>query len=179
MQQPNSSQIFLAFLLIGSTAFGGGGTAHVQHHMVERLGWLSLDDYLECYTLVQTLPGPTFSNLCTHAGARLGGWRGGLAAVAGVNLPGLLMILAIAALYSSFSAQPVWLVGFLQGVAVSAVAISCVALLRVAPGAFRSRPSVGLALAAFIANAVLHINILWVMGVLVPIGMWLESRETQ
>jgi hypothetical protein len=79
--------------------------------------------------------------------------------------------------------KPAWtlddLVGFLQGVAVSAVAISCVALLRVAPGAFRSRPSVGLALAAFIANAVLHINILWVMGVLVPIGMWLESRETQ
>jgi chromate transporter len=109
----------------------------------------------------------------------LGGWRGGLAAVAGVNLPGLLMIVVIAALYSSFSAQPIWLEGFLQGVAVSAVAISCVALLRVAPGAFRSRPSVGLALAAFIANAVLNINILWVMAVLVPIGMMLESRETQ
>jgi chromate transport protein ChrA len=55
MQQRNSSQIFLAFLLIGSTALGGGGSAHVQHHMVERLGWLSLEDYLECYTLDELL----------------------------------------------------------------------------------------------------------------------------
>lgn len=178
MQSPTPSQIFRAFLLIGSTAFGGAGSAHVQHHMVERLRWMTIDEYLECYTLVQTLPGPTFSNLCTHSGARLAGWRGGLAAVAGVNLPGLLAIVAIAALYSSFSAQPVWLVGFLKGVAVAAVGISLMALLRVAPGAFRSRPSVGLALAAFVANAVLHINILWVMAVLLPIGMLLEWRTS-
>jgi chromate transporter len=177
MQPRTASEIFKVFLLIGGTAFGGGGSAHVQHHLVERLKWLSLDDYLECYTLVQTLPGPTFSNLCTHSGARLGGWRGGLAAMAGVNLPGLTMILLIAALYSSFSAQPVWLEGFLKGVAVAAVAISFVALVRVAPGAFRTRPSVGLALAAFVANAVLHVNILWVMVVLVPIGMMLEWRH--
>lgn len=169
--------IFKAFLLIGATAFGGGGSAHVQFHLVERLKWLSLEEYLECYSMVQTLPGPTFSNLCTHSGARLAGWRGGLLAMLGVNSPGFLAILLLALLYSSFGGQPGWLTGFLQGVAITAVAISLVALARVAPSAFRSRPSVLLAIAAFIANAVLHINILWVMLALVPIGMFLEYQE--
>ncbi len=172
-----SKEIFKAFLLIGVTAFGGGGSAHVQYHLVERLRWLTLEEYLECYSMVQTLPGPTFSNLCTHSGARLGGWRGGLLAMLGVNLPGFLVILLLALLYSSFGGQANLLTGFLQGVAITAVAISLVALARVAPSAFQTRPSVLLAMAAFLANAVLHINILWVMLILVPIGMFFEYQR--
>ncbi len=170
-------EIFKAFLLIGATSFGGGGSAHVQYHLVERLKWLSLEEYLECYSMVQTLPGPTFSNLCTHSAARLKGWRGGIAAVLGVNLPGFLMILTLAALYSSLTIQPSWLVGFLKGVAIAAVAISIIALARVAPAAMRAKFSWLLAAAAFIANAILHINILLVLIVLVPIGMTLEWRN--
>jgi chromate transporter len=177
--QPKYGQIeiFKAFVLIGATNFGGGGSAHVQHHMVERLKWLSMDEYLECYSMVQTLPGPVFSNLCTHVGARLAGWRGGIIATIGVNFAGIIAILIIAALYSSVNQQPSWLEGFLKGVAVSAVAISLAATIKVAPSAFRTRPSLFLAVAAFIANAVLRINILYVLLILVPIGMWLEWQE--
>ncbi len=175
--QQSSLELFKAFWVIGSTNFGGGGSAIVQYHMVERLKWLSLDEYLECYSMVQTLPGPVFSNLCTHIGARLGGWRGGSIATIGVNLTGMIAILIIAFVYSSLTNPPSWLEGFLKGVAVAAVAISLVAIVRIAPAAFRSRPSVFLAIAAFSANALLHINILWVMLVLVPIGMILEWQE--
>lgn len=170
-------KIFQAYVLIGTTAFGGGGAAHVQHHMVERLNWLTLDDYLECYAMVQSLPGPTFSNLCTYVGARLAGWRGGLAATVAVNLPGFVAIVVMAVLYSSLTSQPSWLVGFLKGVAIAAVAITAVALARVAPSVGRTRPSVFLAGAAFTANALLHINIFWVLLVLVPLGMILEMRH--
>ncbi len=172
-----SFELFKAFALIGATNFGGGGSAHVQHHMVERLKWLSMDEYLECYSMVQTLPGPVFSNLCTHVGARLAGWRGGILATIGVNFAGIIAILSLAVVYSSVGSKPIWLEGFLKGVAVAAVAISLAATTRVAPSAFRTRPSVFLALAAFIANALLHINILYVLLVLVPLGMWLEWQE--
>ena len=172
-----SFEIFKAFALIGATNFGGGGSAHVQHHMVERLKWLSMDEYLECYSMVQTLPGPVFSNLCTHVGARLAGWRGGLLATIGVNFAGIIAILGIAVAYSSLDGKPIWLEGFLKGVAVAAVVISLAATIRVAPSAFRTRPSVFLALAAFIANALLHINILYVLLILIPIGMFLEWQE--
>jgi chromate transporter len=172
-----SFEIFKAFALIGATNFGGGGSAHVQHHMVERLKWLSMDEYLESYSMVQTLPGPVFSNLCTHIGARLAGWRGGLLATIGVNFAGIIAILIIAGLYSSIQTKPIWLEGFLKGVAVAAVAISLVATARVLPSAFRTRPSVFLAITAFIANAVLHINILYVLLILIPIGMLLEWQE--
>jgi chromate transporter len=172
-----SFEIFKVFALIGASNFGGGGSAHVQHHIVDRLKWLSIDEYLECYSMVQTLPGPVFSNLCTHIGARLAGWRGGLLATLGVNFAGVIAILGIAIAYSSISSKPIWLEGFLKGVAVAAVAISLAATARVFPSAFRTRPSVFLALAAFIANALLHINILYVLLTLVPIGMFLEWQE--
>ena len=177
MTKPSQIELFKAFWLIGSTNFGGGGSAIVQYQIVERLKWLTLDEYLECYSLVQTLPGPIFSNLCTHIGTRLGSWRGGILATIGVNLSGIMAIILIAVLYSSQTEQPIWLTGFLKGVAVAAVAISFLAVVRIAPSAFRTRPSVLLAAAAFIANALLHINILWVLLALVPLGMWLEWQE--
>ncbi len=177
MTKPSPIELFKAFWLIGSTNFGGGGSAIVQYHMVERLKWLTLDDYLECYSMVQTLPGPVFSNLCTHIGTRLGSWQGGILATVGVNFSGIVAIIAIAVLYSSQTEQPTWLNGFLKGVAVSAVAISFLAVIRIAPSAFRTRPSVVLAVAAFVANALLHINIVWVLLVLVPLGMLLEWKE--
>ncbi len=177
MTKPSQIELFKAFWLIGSTNFGGGGSAIVQYHLVERLKWLTLEEYLECFSMVQTLPGPIFSNLCTHIGTRLGSWRGGILATIGVNLSGILAMMLIAVLYSSQTEQPNWLNGFLKGVAVSAVAISFLAVVRIAPSAFRTRPSVFLAVAAFLANAVLHINILWVLLVLIPIGMLLEWQE--
>ncbi len=171
---PSSLEVFKAFLYIGATAFGGGGSAHIQNAVVTRRGWLSEDDFLEAYTLSQTLPGPVFSNLATQVGSRLAGWHGGIAAMMGVSLPGASLILLLAALYSRIPTNSKLLEGVLVGVGAGAVGISLSMLTRIVPSALRPRGGLLLAVVAFLANAVLHVNILWVLLVLLPLGMWLN-----
>ncbi|NJK44463.1 MAG: chromate transporter [Pleurocapsa sp. SU_196_0] len=171
---PGAFEIFRTFLLVGATAFGGGGSAHIQNAVVTRRAWLSEDDFLEAYTLAQTLPGPVFSNLAVQVGSRLAGWRGGVAAMIGVSLPGATLILLLATLYANVPANSRWLQGVLTGVGAGAVGISLSMLVRILPSAAKPRGGVWLALAAFIANAVLHVNILWVLAILLPLGIALN-----
>lgn len=173
---PTTLEVFAAFLYIGATAFGGGGSAHIQHAVVQRRAWLTQDEFLESYTLAQTLPGPIFSNLATQIGARLGGVRGGIAACLGVSLPGFALILLLSLIYSSIPAQSKLLEGALSGIGAGAVGISLAMLAAIARSALSSPLTIALAVAAFLANAVLHISVLWVLAVLVPLGYALHAR---
>jgi chromate transporter len=173
---PTTFQIFKAFFYIGATAFGGGGSAHIQNAVVTRRAWLTQDEFLESLTLSQTLPGPIFSNLAAQIGARLGGVAGGAAATVAVSLPGATLILLLALVYSRIPAGSKLLEGALTGIGAGAVGISLAMLAGIAPSALRSSPAPWLALAAFIANAVLHISVVWVLLVLVPIGYFWHAK---
>lgn len=173
---PSALEVFKAFLYIGATAFGGGGSAHIQAAIVSRKAWLTQDEFLESLTLAQTLPGPIFSNLAAQIGARLAGVGGGVAACVAVSLPGALLILLLATLYSRLPANTKWLEGALTGIGAGAVGVSLAMLASIAPSALKTRAALLLAVAAFVANAVLHISVLWILVTLVPIGIWLSSR---
>ena len=173
---PSTLEVFKAFLYIGATAFGGGGSAHIQAAIVTRKAWLTQDEFLESFTLAQTLPGPIFSNLAAQIGARLAGTGGGIAACIGVSLPGALLILLLAGVYSKLPANTKWLEGALTGIGAGAVGVSLAMLASIAPSALKTRVALLLAVAAFIANALLHISVLWILLTLVPSGVWLGSR---
>jgi chromate transporter len=172
---PSVPEIFQTFLYVGATAFGGGGSAHIQNAIVTRRAWLSEDEFLECFTLSQTLPGPIFSNLATQVGSRLAGWRGGVAACVAVSLPGALLILLLALVYSKLPTNAAWLEGLLTGIGAGAVGISLSMLARIAPSATKSRGGLLLGLAAFVLNGVLHVSVLWVLLMLLPVGIWLNT----
>ena len=174
---PSTLEVFKAFLYIGATAFGGGGSAHIQAQVVDRKMWLTQDEFLESLTLAQTLPGPIFSNLAAQIGSRLAGVGGGIAACIAVSLPGALLILLLATVYSRLPVNTKWLEGALTGIGAGAVGISLAMLAGIAPSALKTRAGPLLAIAAFVANAVLHISVLWILLALVPIGVWIGSRQ--
>jgi chromate transporter len=176
---PRALEIFTTFLTVGATAFGGGGSAHIQNAVVTKRAWLSDEEFLESFTLSQTLPGPIFSNLAVQIGSRLAGWRGGLAAMIGVSLPGATLILLLAAVYSSVPVGARWLEGALTGVGAGAVGISLVMLARLAPSAAKPNGGWWLALAAFVMNGILHVSILWVLLALLPLGIWLNWERSR
>jgi chromate transporter len=172
---PSLLEIFKAFLIVGTSAFGGGGSAHIHNHIVARRGWLSEEEFLEGLSLSQLLPGPIFSNFAAHIGMKLRGTRGAMLAFVGVCLPGMLAILVLSIAYFSIRdfSSPV-VIGALTGVAAGAVGISLATLARVAPPGLKSIGAPLIALAAFVANGVLHLPILWVLLVLLPLGIALN-----
>jgi chromate transporter len=175
MTSPSTLEIFQAFVTVGASAFGGGGSAHIHNHIVTRRAWLSEEEFLEGLSLSQLLPGPIFANFAAHIGMKLLGIRGAIAAFIGVCLPGMLAILVLSGAYFAvreFSSPVV--TGALTGVAAGAVGISLATLARVAPPGLKSRGAPLIALSAFVANGVLHLPILWVLLVLLPIGISLN-----
>lgn len=123
----SSWQVFLIFLRLGLTSFGGP-VAHLDYfrqEFVERRRWLSETAYADLVALCQFLPGPASSQVGLALGLSRAGYAGALAAWAGFTLPSALALIALAlgvaqagdALGSGAGA------GLLHGLKVVAVAV--------------------------------------------------------
>src|SRR5437879_12079471 len=86
--------LFLSFLKIGLTGFGGGFAvlSHIRNIVVLQRGWLREHDFVEALALGQSLPGTSAGNAVTYIGFRLRGWRGASISLAGLVLPSILIM---------------------------------------------------------------------------------------
>ncbi|MFL6211508.1 MAG: chromate transporter [Pyrinomonadaceae bacterium] len=93
--------IFLSFLKIGATGFGGGLAviAQIRTLAVQRRDWFTEHEFAEAFALAQSLPGTNAGNVVTYIGLRLRGWRGAAVALAGFILPSMLSMIGFAILY--------------------------------------------------------------------------------
>jgi chromate transporter len=147
--------VFLAFLLLGLTSFGGP-VAHLGYFrsvFVERRGWLDEAAYADLVALCQFLPGPASSQVGFCLGMTRAGLLGGLAAWCGFTLPSAALMLAFAALQPTLFATPLG-EATVRGLKLAAVAVVAQALLgmarSLAPDARRAAIAV-LALAVVVA----------------------------
>lgn len=93
--------IFLSFLKIGATGFGGGLAviAQIRTLAVLKRNWFTEHEFAEAFALAQSLPGTNAGNLVTYIGLRLRGWRGAAVGLTGFILPSTLMMVLLAILY--------------------------------------------------------------------------------
>ena len=116
-------QVFLIFLRLGLTSFGGP-VAHLgyfRQEFVERRLWLSEAAYADLVALCQFLPGPASSQVGLALGLARAGYAGAFAAWAGFTLPSALALIALAlGLAHAGDAVPT---GLLHGLKVVAVAV--------------------------------------------------------
>jgi len=111
---------------VGCIGFGGP-PAHIallRELCVERHGWLSAEEFEDAIATTNLLPGPGSTQLAIFCAWRLGGTPGALVGGAGFILPGLVIIIALAALFLA-GAPPTWVrgAGAGAGAAVAAVAL--------------------------------------------------------
>ena len=97
-------QLFLVFLKIGATTFGGGYGMIVtfQEVIVEKKKWLSEDDFFEIITVAESTPGPIAVNVATYVGFKKKGFLGSLFATLGVVLPSIVIIFIISLILDMF-----------------------------------------------------------------------------
>jgi chromate transporter len=100
--------LFLSFLKIGLTGFGGGFAvlSQIRHVVVLERRWLGESDFVEALALGQSLPGTSAGNAVTYVGYRLRGWRGAGASLSAFILPSMFMMIALALFYDRFRALP-------------------------------------------------------------------------
>lgn len=157
-------RLFVAFLRLGVTAYGGPAMmAYLKSDLVGTRRWLSEQEFKEGMALCQVIPGATMVQMCTYTGYRLRGIPGALAAALGFVLPAFLLMTGLSAAYFTFG-ELALVKALFRGLAAIVVAIilnACVSLTRTIVHGSRG---VVLAALAFVALA------LWVNLVLVLAG---------
>jgi chromate transporter len=169
LQRPASpTELFTTFTWIALQGFGGV-LAIIQRELCERKRWLTQTQFVELFALCQVLPGPNVINLSLVMGDRFFGWRGALAAVTGMILMPLILVLAITMVYVHYATNPV-VAGALRGMGAVAAGLifgTAVKLGKTIRDNVMGLPAcIGLVVAAFVSVALLHLPLVWVLAVL-------------
>ena len=91
------STVFLAFLALGLTSFGGP-VAHIGYFreaFVVRRRWMDERGYADLVALCQMLPGPTSSQVGIGIGLTKAGLAGAVAAWVGFTAPSAILLIAL------------------------------------------------------------------------------------
>ncbi len=147
----------------------GGVLAVAQRELVERKRWLTREQFVEMLSISQILPGPNIVNLALALGYRYFGLRGAFAGVAGLLTVPLLIVLALAALYSRFAHEPL-LAGALRGMGAVAAGLLLATAAKLM-GSLKTSSlglplGMGIAALGFVAIALLRWPLIAVLGVL-------------
>src|SRR6185369_16032677 len=148
--------------------------AQIRTLTVRTRHWLTDSEVAEAVALAQSLPGTSAGNSVTYIGVRLRGWRGAAVAMGGFILPSMLIMIALAIGYKhvhnlSGSEQ------FFHGLNGAVVALILVTAWRMGKNILTERWQWFLAVAAFLAVAILDATVLEVVFAAGLIGIYIES----
>lgn len=147
-------QLFDAFYQAGALVFGGGHVVLplLQAGVVDS-GWVTSDQFLAGYGAAQAVPGPLFT-FAAYLGALStigpGGIAGAAVALAGIFLPGFLILVGVLPFWNAFRTRP-WAQAIMRGANAAVVGILAAALYDpVFTTAITGAASFGLALVCFV-----------------------------
>lgn len=94
-------KLFLSFLQVGLFSIGGGYAAMplIQSQVVERHGWITMQEFTDLITIAEMTPGPIAVNSATFVGIRIAGIGGAVVATVGCIFPSLIIVSLLAFIY--------------------------------------------------------------------------------
>ena len=113
--------IFLEFLIIGATSFGGV-VPYLRGSLVTKRHWVDDKEFVEMLSISQSLPGLNATNMAILVGEKLHGALGSIVAILGICLPGAALMYVVGMFYR-IHGDHVWVTAALKGVAAAAVGL--------------------------------------------------------
>ena len=125
--------LFVRFLRFGFMAFGGpvAQIAMIRRELVDEERWIGSGSFNKLLAVMQVLPGPEAHELCVHLGVRARGRIGGVLAGLGFMLPGFMLMLGLAWLYTRLRIEGSVLGALFMGVQAAILAIILRAVHRI------------------------------------------------
>ncbi|MFZ5831198.1 MAG: chromate efflux transporter [Planctomycetota bacterium] len=156
MPHATAGQLFnlaRVFLKLGCIGFGGPA-AHLslmEREIVDERQWLSREQFLDFLAAVYIVPGPQAVQMAGHIGMRRAGIAGLVVAAFCLCLPGVLLALPIAWVYSGYGSLP-HLAPALRGIQPVVVALLITTLLRLTRQIVAQRRAVVILVAVAVMN---------------------------
>lgn len=171
-------ELYWAFNRLALQGFGGV-LAVAQRELVERLRWMTQEEFIESLAVAQVLPGPNVVNLSLMIGDRFFGMRGAFTALAGMLLLPSVLVLSMAAAYGQVASHPVVSdalrgMGAVSAGLILATGLKLIPSLRTSP--MGAVPAWSLAFLTLLAIAAARLPLAWVLAALAPLGMFAAWR---
>ncbi|MCL4477546.1 MAG: chromate efflux transporter [Deltaproteobacteria bacterium] len=147
---PSMWSLFLSFLRLGLTAFGGPAmVAYIKELSVKQNSWLDEQSFQEGVVICQSIPGATAMQTAAYVGLRARGLKGALTTYIGFGLPAFIFMLILSFLYVRYSTLN-QVSALFRGLAVIVVAIVANATYSFGKGSVKDYKELLIALLAAI-----------------------------
>jgi chromate transporter len=170
---PGLATVLAEWGRIGCIGFGGP-PAHIallRRLCVERRGWIGEHDFEDALAACNLLPGPASTQMSIYCAWRVRGRPGAVAGGLAFILPGLVAIIALAAIFLSAS-PPKWILGAGAGAGAAVAAIALQAGASLVPASW-ARAGVKARWAAYLVAGIAAAATVgpWVVLVLLGCGV--------
>lgn len=101
-------KIFLAFFIPGILGYGGGPASIplIENEVVDRYGWLTVNEFSEVLALGNALPGPIATKMAGYIGYEVGGIPGAAVGVFATVAPSLILMIGLLGLLMKYKESP-------------------------------------------------------------------------
>ena len=168
-------ELFFSTFWISALTVGGGYVIVplLKKKYVDEYGWISDKDVLDYVSIAQSAPGVIAVNGALILGYRMAGIGGMLTALMATILPPLITITAIYYAYSLVLGNP-YVIWALKGMQLAATAMIADVALKLIYTMVKKRDvaSLVVALAAFLANFLFDVNVMYIVVVCAMIGFF-------
>lgn len=164
-ERPPRWWVFLRFLRYGLLAWGGpvAQIGLMHRELVERDRWVDEARFRKLFGLYQALPGPEALELTVYFGMMKAGRWAGLLAGLGFMLPGVLLVLGLAAVYVNVGFDGRVIDAVLYGMQPAVIGLIAVAALRLGRATVKTWDLAFIAAASFLASFFLDLNFILVL----------------
>lgn len=173
-------QLFYEFFKLGLFTIGGGMAMVplIQDIVVDKKGWMSEEEAVDCIAISQGLPGVIAINMATYIGRQKKGMLGSVCATTGVILPSFIVIILIVELLQGLG-ESTYVTGALTGIKAAATGLIAYSAYKVGKKVLKGPFQWILAIGAFVAIAWLNVNAVWAILAGIVLGIVYTSKNDQ
>lgn len=119
-------ELFWSFFQVGLFCVGGGYASMplIQAQVIDIHAWLSMNEFIDIFTISQMTPGPIGINAATFVGMKVAGFLGAIVATLGFVTPSFILGIILAKLFFKYGNIGV-IKGILNGLRPAVVALIC------------------------------------------------------
>ena len=174
-------KLFFSTFYLSAFTFGGGYViiTLLKQKFVDELHWISEDEMLDLVALAQSSPGPIAVNGAILVGYKLAGIPGVLTSVLGAVIPPFVILTLISSFYTVFKSNLI-IKTLLTGMKAGVAAVIMSVVFDMMTGVTKSKDPalVIVMIAAFLANFVFHINVVFIILLTAAFGAF-RTVQTQ
>ena len=165
-------ELFWEFFKLGLFTIGGGMVMLplMQKLVVEKKGWMSEEEAVDCIAICQSLPGVIAINMATYIGRQKKGFLGAICATTGVILPSFMIIILIIELLTCVGDVP-WIQGAMKGIKAAAVGLIAYTAYTVGKKVLTGVLPWIFAIGAFVAIIWLNVSAVWTVIAGIVLGL--------